>query len=64
MVMPPVRSQSLAAAGRQGAKSFMSMALAVVTENPKSKSPNSDVVMSLTDPLLLVDRDVLAAGGD
>ena len=49
-VMPPERSQSRAAAGRQGAKSFMSMALAVVTENPRNKIPNSDLVMSLTPP--------------
>jgi len=52
-VMPPVRSHNRAAAGRQGAKSFMSTALAVVMDKAKSSTPKSVFVMSLVCPFLL-----------
>ena len=44
-VMPPERSHSLAAAGRQGARSLMSIALAVVMEIPRNNSPSSGFIM-------------------
>jgi hypothetical protein len=52
MVKPPVRSHILAAAGRQGARSFISIALAVVMDIPRNKSPSSGFVMPSSHPLL------------
>src|SRR6266571_5737561 len=45
MVKPPVRSHSFAAAGRQGANSFMSMAPAAVMESPRNANANNDLTM-------------------
>src|SRR5262249_56238365 len=49
-VIPPERSQNRAAAGRQGARSFMMSALAAVTERPKTRTPSNVFVMPLSVP--------------
>jgi hypothetical protein len=62
MVMPPLRSQYLAAAGRHGASSARSIAFADVTKRPRNKSVTSASFIGMSLTHMNAPLDLLVPG--